>query len=379
MISNIVDNSHHVVGVVIALTGDLILDAPDPDHWLSGIAPALRAADVAIGHLEVPHTHRGSELKGDVPAPGADPEALQALPRAGCTTVSLAGNHIADRGEQGIADTIDGLVEAGLAFCGAGSNLHQARKPAVMNCRGKRVALLSYNCVGPEDSWATDHRAGCAYLALETEDGKPITPLASIVGMTAAAKRILETDIGETRRLADLVIVALHKGIVHTPVRLGPYERPLAHAAIDAGADVVISHHAHIIKGIEFYLGKPIFHGLGNGCVVTRALSPDQAHPERAAWAARRKQLFGFEPDPAYELAPFHPEAINAMIGCLSWREDGSLVTGVIPVHVEPPGRPVLADAGRSIEIARYLERITLEAGLPAIRLKQEPGMWVVA
>ena len=54
----------------IVLTGDLVLDVDDADHWLSGIAPALRAADVAIGHLEVPHTLRGTELAGDVPAPG---------------------------------------------------------------------------------------------------------------------------------------------------------------------------------------------------------------------------------------------------------------------------------------------------------------------
>jgi poly-gamma-glutamate capsule biosynthesis protein CapA/YwtB (metallophosphatase superfamily) len=378
MINNIVDNSHHVVDATIAMTGDLVLDVPDPDHWLAGIAPVLQAADVAIGHLEVPHTHRGSELKGDVPAPGADPEALQALPRAGFTAVSLAGNHIADRGEQGIEDTIDGLVKAGLAFCGAGTNLQQARQPALIECRGRRIALLSYNCVGPENSWATNHRAGCAYLAVETEDGGPVTPATSIAGMTMAAKHILEKDIGAARQLADLVIVALHKGIVHTPARLGPYERPLAHTAVDAGADVVIGHHAHIIKGIEIYRDKPIFHGLGNGCVVTRALRPDQAHRERAAWAERRKQLFGFEPDPAYELAPFHPEAINAMIGYVSWPETGPLVAGIIPVHVEPPGRPVLANAARSGEIARYVERITLEAGLPAIRLNCVQDLWVV-
>ena len=88
------------------LAGDLVLDVEDADHWLSGIAPALRAADVTIGHLEVPHTRRGTELAGDVPAPGADPDNLSALARAGVTAVTLAGNHIADCGPQGIADTV---------------------------------------------------------------------------------------------------------------------------------------------------------------------------------------------------------------------------------------------------------------------------------
>ena len=99
--------------LTVLLTGDMVLDVPDADHWLSGIAPALRSADLAIAHLEVPHTRRGSELNGDVPAPGADPENLDALARAGVGMVSLAGNHIADCGPQGIADTIERLRGAG--------------------------------------------------------------------------------------------------------------------------------------------------------------------------------------------------------------------------------------------------------------------------
>jgi poly-gamma-glutamate synthesis protein (capsule biosynthesis protein) len=176
----------------------------------------------------------------------------------------------------------------------------------------------------------------------------------------------MASDIEAARRVADSVIVALHKGIVHTPARLAPYERPIAHAAIDAGADIVLGHHAHIVRGIELYRDKPIFHGLGNGCVVTRALSPDQDHPARAAWARKRREIFGFEPDPAYYLAPFHPEAINAMIGRVRMHKDRMQV-GFIPVHIEAPGRPVLATAAQAMHIKTYIERITTDAGLPAI------------
>ncbi len=149
--------------------------------------------------------------------------------------------------------------------------------------------------------------------------------------------------------------------------RLAPYERPLAHAAIDAGANIVIGHHAHIIRGIELYRGAPIFHGLGNGCVVTRALSPAQSDPKRAAWAKRRRELFGFEPDPAYELAPFHPEAVHAMLGRVVIDEHGMRV-GFIPVYVEPPGRPRIA-FDHAERIARYVSEITVEAGLPPLSL----------
>ena len=79
MIDDFVDGPQSSAATSIVLTGDLVLDVEDADHWLSGIAPALMTADVAIGHLEVPHTRRGTELAGDVPAPGADPANLACI------------------------------------------------------------------------------------------------------------------------------------------------------------------------------------------------------------------------------------------------------------------------------------------------------------
>lgn len=358
------------IGVLdVLVAGDLVLDEPDAGHWLSGIAPAVGAADIAIGHLEVPHTRRGTEMKGDVPAPGAPPENLRAIGEAGFRLLSLAGNHISDCGAEGIADTITGLETLGIAHAGAGPTLERARRPAVVECDGWRLALLSYNCVGPEIGWATGDRAGAAYLRVETADGSPIAPAAPLERASDEALTMLAEDIAAARGAADILVVALHKGIVHVPARLASYERPLAQAAIDAGADAVLGHHAHIVRGIEFHHGRPIFHGLGNGCVVTSALSPAQDHPERREWAERRKRLFGFEPDPEYSLAPFHPEAVNAFLGTMRCHADGRIEAGILPVHVEPPGRPVLADPARSDAIFRYVEQITVDAGLPPVHI----------
>jgi poly-gamma-glutamate capsule biosynthesis protein CapA/YwtB (metallophosphatase superfamily) len=361
----------------MVVSGDLVLDEPDAGHWLSGIVPALQVADVAVGQLEVPHTRRGVELEGDVPAPGAPPENLRALAEAGFDMLSLGGNHIADCGAEGIEDTLAGLDDLGIVHAGAALNITAARRPARCEAGGRRVALLSYNCVGPEAGWATPGRAGSAYLRVETSDGSPIAPAALLETVSEEAFATLRADIAKARDGADIVLVALHKGIVHVPARLAPYERPLAYAAIDAGADAVLGHHAHIVKGIEIFHGRPIFHGLGNGCVVTSALSPAQNHPARAEWAERRKRLFGFEPDPAYTLAPFHPEAVNAMLGKLAWDEDGKVHVGIIPVDVEPPGRPVLASRERGEEIFRYVERITSLGGLEPIEIDADG--WVRA
>ena len=353
----------------LVFCGDLVLDEPDPDFWLSGIAPCLREAQLAIGHLEVPHTRRGREMAADVPAPGAEPAHLAAVARAGIDALTLAGNHIADCGAEGIADTIAELDRLGIQHCGAGLDLPQAREAAWLQSGALRVAVLSYNCVGPQESWAQPTRAGCAYVRVLAEDGGAIKPAARLRDADPLSVSHMGHDIRAARDAgAQCCVVALHKGIVHTPATLAPYERPLAHAAIDAGADLVIGHHAHILRGIELYRGCPIFHGLGNGCVVTRALSPDQANPKRAEWARQRRVQFGFEPDPDYFLAPFHPDAVHGMLACVVI-EDGRLVqTGFVPIYVEPPGRPTLARGANAEAVVQYVRRISLAAGLPPLQ-----------
>jgi len=362
----------------VLLTGDLILDAPDPDHWLSGLAPLTGAVDVTIGHLEVPHTRRGEESGHDVPAPAADPAHLAALQRAGFSAVTLAGNHIADRGAEGIADTISELDRLGIAHCGAGLTLAAARRPALLSRKTHRIALLSYNCVGPESSWARADRAGCAFLRIERLGGGPIAPAETLSHIDPASLEEVIEDIARARAASDLCIVAFHKGIVHRPAVLAPYERPISHAAVEAGADIVIGHHAHIVRGIEIYRDRPIYHGLGNGCVVTRALSPDETHPRRAAWVRRRRELFGFEPDPAYPLAPFHPEAVNAMLARIRYR-NGSLEAGFVPIYIEPPGRPVIPTPEVASRIVRYIAEIGARAGLPPLSLEAGTDMVRIA
>ena len=363
--------------VDLLFTGDLILDVPLPDYWLDGIAGQLRGAAFAVGHVEVPHTRHAPSLRGDIAAPGADPDNVPAIRRAGFHAVTLAGNHIADCGPEGIADTVAALDSAGLAHCGAGADLAAARRPCIVENGGVRLALLSYNCVGPEESWATASRAGCAYVRINTADGSRITPRAPLSVPDEQSLAQLRADIGAARQGASVVVVALHKGIVHTPATLAPYERAVAQAAIDAGADVVVGHHAHILRGIEIYRGKPIFHGLGNGCVVTRALSPDTNDPGRAEWARRRREIFGFSPDPAYYLAPFHPQAVNAMLGCVRL-QSGALQAGFVPVRVDPPGRPRPCSEAEASEVVRYVEDITRASGLPTLTTRYLDGYaWI--
>ena len=86
---------------------------------------------------------------------------------------------------------------------------------------------------------------------------------------------------------------------------------------------------------------------------------------ENHAVTAHHRDALG----PVHALAPFHPEAVNAFIGTLRRYPDGRLEAGIVPVHVEAPGRPVLATGERARAIADYVAKITLDAGLPAIRI----------
>jgi poly-gamma-glutamate synthesis protein (capsule biosynthesis protein) len=139
------------------------------------------------------------------------------------------------------------------------------------------------------------------------------------------------------------------------------YERQLGRTAIDCGADIVVGHHAHILRGIEVYRGKPVFHGLGNFVAVTRALTPSGASAdELAVWSRRRRELFGFEPDPAMPFYPFHPESRNTIIADCRI-EGGAVDAGFVPCWIDDAGRPVPLE--RREEVTAYVERITAEAG----------------
>jgi poly-gamma-glutamate synthesis protein (capsule biosynthesis protein) len=231
---------------------------------------------------------------------------------------------------------------------------------------------LSYNCVGPRDSWAKAKKPGVAFVRIlthyELDHASPGGPPSIYTFAEPDSLEAMQTDVERLRAQAHTVIVALHKGIGHTPAALAMYERQVAKAAIDAGADVVVGHHAHMLRGIETYKGKPIFHGLGNFVTATRALSvDDNASPERLAWARRRRQLFGFEPDPNYPTYPFHPEAKNAMIAFVECDQAGARRAGFIPCWITPQGQPeVLPRNERGEAVAAYVARITQQAKLNA-------------
>ncbi|MBI2958644.1 MAG: CapA family protein [Chloroflexi bacterium] len=351
----------------VLAVGDLILGMPDPESYFRYSQPILKSGDVVIGQGEVPYTRSTFRTRPTVIS-APDPDNMRGLTFAGFNIITLAGNLIWNYGLPGIQDTVEWLHDHGISTTGAGMNIDEARRPILVERHGIRVGVLDYNCVGPREAWASPEKAGCAYISILThyEPSFP-TPGGPSTVFTLAEPRSLESaldDIRHLRPLCDVLIVALHKGITNTPVTLADYDRQVSHAAVDAGADLILGHHAHILKGIEVYRGKVIFHGLGNFVTVVPRMPRRPGEP-LDTWALASRQLYHFEHDPEYPTFPFHPEARKTIIArCIV--EDGRISqVGYVPCLINTSGQPeVLGHDARGQQVFDYVDRITREAGL---------------
>ncbi|MGV2982810.1 CapA family protein [Microbacterium sp. AGC85] len=353
----------------IVAVGDIVLQFDDPDSYFTASAPVTRNAHVAIGQIEVPHTTEQAVTALTVPAPPARPEDLEAMSRAGYDIATIAGNHAFDLGERGVLDTIAAAQSYGMGTTGTGANLAAAMEPAIVERDGIRIGVLSFNCVGPRESWATSRKAGAAFVKVLThydlDDLNPGNPPQIYTFADRTSLRQMTDAVTALAADVDVVVVALHKGYGHTPARIDDYEYEIAHAAIDAGADAVVGHHSHIMRGIEMYRGRPIFHGLGNFVTVTDALTPaeDNDSEELKAWAKRRVELYGFAPDPKMPGYPFHPESRNTAIAVLDV-DGGEVRAGVIPCWIDDSAAPVPLGEGDRDSVLAYIEDISRRAGL---------------
>ena len=225
---------------------------PAVDGWgFSEVKPLFAGADLVVVNLECPFTARGAPIPKNFNF-RARPSSVSVLVEAGVRAVSLANNHLMDYGPDGVVDTIATLDAAGVAHFGAGRTLAEARKPAIVEMGGLKVALLGYLILGekhPEPAvvWATETTAGVA--------GHPSD-------WTVVEKMVRE-DVAAARREADLVIPFFHWGREGSK---GPdaYQLALARAAVESGAAAVLGAHPHVLHGIERIGQVPVFYSLGN-------------------------------------------------------------------------------------------------------------------
>ena len=234
--------------VTLAFAGDVHAEGPSGDAIRAGlpsIRDALGRADVTVVNLETAVTDRGTAAAKEF-AFRAPASTLPALKDAGVDVVSLANNHGLDYGREGLTDTLAAAEAAGMPLVGLGEDEDSAYAPHVVEVKGQRIAVLG----------ATQVLDGQFIDAWTARDGSP--------GMASAkrADRLVE-EVRRARADADTVVVYLHWGEERNPCPL-PRQQELAQQLVDAGADVVVGGHAHVLLGGGMLGDAYVDYGLGN-------------------------------------------------------------------------------------------------------------------
>jgi poly-gamma-glutamate capsule biosynthesis protein CapA/YwtB (metallophosphatase superfamily) len=241
-------------GIVIAAVGDVMMPASVQaaatrekrgyDLLFENIAQDLRTADITFANLETPVDHKA--VSSGYPKFNSHPTLLTALRRAGVSVVSVANNHIMDAGTEGLRRTLDNIEAAGLVFTGAGRSQAETTEIKYLKARDVNVAFLSY-------TYGTNER-----LPRKAARAPGVNIL----------RTYSETDLGRAkaavrraRTSADLVVVSLHWGNEYAPGPT-PRQRQVASELVEAGADVILGHHPHVLQPIESHTASDGRRGL---------------------------------------------------------------------------------------------------------------------
>ena len=216
----------------------------------SSIDPVLikrsNDADIFMINNEFPYSNRGTPLPNKKFTFRARPETVRYMKDLGTDIVSLANNHAFDHGEDALLDTFDTLDGAGIPYVGAGHDLKEAMRPVYFIAGGMKIAFVSATQI--ERSLPPDTR--------EATDDSPG------VLRTLEPEKFL-TVIGNAKENSDFVIVYVHWGSENTNVYEAA-QTELAKAYVNAGADLIIGDHPHVLQGITYIDDVPVFYSLGN-------------------------------------------------------------------------------------------------------------------
>jgi hypothetical protein len=332
----------------------------------------MNQADIAFCQLEVNLSNRGAGPRGAENA--RNPVIADAIKQAGFNIVSFAGNHCLDSGVDAFNDTIDNLKARDLTVIGVGKNIEEARKPAIIECKGNKIAFLAYNSVVTEGSAAQANKLGCTPLRARTlyepveMPGQPGIPAKAYTYSFKEDMAAMLEDIKKVRSQVDVVIVSMHSGVHITPAVIADYQKEYAYAAIDAGADLILQHHAHILKGTEIYSDKVIFYGLSNFAIEVDFMTKEWAESPKIKEARK-----AFNPDwnPPYEdypTFPFPPDARKTIVAKCVINNKKIKKVSFLPAYINQKAEPeLLAPTDkRFAEVCSYMEEISKDQGLDA-------------
>lgn len=322
--------------------GDVVIDLKQPETAFRHVADVLRSADITYANCEQSLSDLGSPNPKQAIPPG--PKNIDAYLYAGIDIISLANNHTQDWGKEALLDTMARLKTAGLPYIGVGKNLKEARQPVILERNRTKVGFLAYCSVGPEglSYEAQDNFPGYAparaITVYEHVDPQPGTwPRIITIPVKEDLANIVE-DVKKLKSQVDVVIVCPHWGLHVLPRVIPDYCYDIGHAAIDAGADLIIGTHTHVLKGIEMYKGKAIFHNTADFIFTMRNDRFDR-NPRLKFTApghvSNLKKLYNIDPQ------KWNIEHKNKSLIVKAVIEDGEIRrVSYIPCHINKQNEP---------------------------------------
>ena len=345
--------------VSIYAVGDVIPSPPNPESLFESALPTLKQADILFGHLDANLSQKGEPQMHRFPARSVGPAGVSALTYAGFHVMSFASNQVLDRGEVGLSETIETLTKNNIAVIGAGKNIDEARKPLILERKGTKVAFLAYCSVLPRGYEARADKSGCAPMrattAYEQVDWQPGTPPKILTFANKDDLAAMVEDIKKVRPLADVVIMSIHWGVHHVPAVIAMYQKEVGYAAIDAGVDLILGHHPHVLKAVEVYKGKTIFYSIGN--FVMPSIGYDRSD---------FKPMYGIKVDPEYLDYDYAVDSRKSMIAKCVIADKKIERVSYFPVMINGHAQPEVLPRSdkRSSEVFEYLQWCCQDQGI---------------
>ncbi|MBI4331964.1 MAG: CapA family protein [Chloroflexi bacterium] len=366
--------------------GDISPSRATPDDLFDLARPVLKEADITFAQLEGTYSEKGAPQIYRPVALHISPRNLSAVKNAGFNIVSCAGNHNLDYGLEAFVDSIENVRAAGVAVIGAGKDLNEARKPAIMQVRGARVGFLGRIAIVPPNYNVDISKPGMAQLRVATAyerrefDQPGLPPRIYTIPREEDVKEIIE-DIEKLRPQVDVLVWSCHWGVQHARGMVADYQKQVGHMVIDAGADLILGHHPHLLHAIEVYRGKAIFYSMGNFAFDAYAIVPKEIIekygpynvPEeiRRRGRERNRERWGIdeEYDPDYPTNQHPPVSRNTVIVKCSIVDKKIQRISIVPVLLNKKGQPepLSAASQAGAEVVKFQEESSKEFGTKLI------------
>ncbi len=215
----------------------------------------MRSADIMVVNNEFPYSYRGAPTEGKTFTFRADPSSAELLNQMGVDVATLANNHAYDYGEAALLDTLETIDNVGIARIGAGANLEEASHPVYyLSDNGVKIAIISATEIeridNPDTKGATDNSPG-VFRCLNIDK--------------------LLSRIKEAKATGAFVIVCIHWGTENQEA-IDWWQQKQGPEIVEAGADMIVGAHPHILQKIGYINGVPVIYSLGNFLFNSREL-----------------------------------------------------------------------------------------------------------